>query len=51
MKGFAVGRSIFAQPARRWFAGELTDDQFVDAVDNAYTRFISAWYENKEDQS
>jgi myo-inositol catabolism protein IolC len=29
----------------------MTDDQFIDAVDDTYTRFISAWYKNKEDRS
>lgn len=51
VKGFAVGRSIFASPALRWFAGEMSDDAFVDAVAEAYTQFITTWYQSKEQPS
>lgn len=47
-KGFAVGRGIFADPARRWLADELTDDDLVEAVSGNYARFITTWYQHKE---
>ena len=29
VKGFAVGRTIFADAARRWLAGEMTDEAAI----------------------
>jgi 5-dehydro-2-deoxygluconokinase len=48
VRGFAVGRGIFANPAEHWLAGELTDGQLIDGVASNYTRIISAWYAAKE---
>jgi len=42
-KGFAVGRSIFAAPARAWFAGEATDGEVIDDVAQRYARLIARW--------
>jgi 5-dehydro-2-deoxygluconokinase len=27
VRGFAVGRTIFGEPAQAWFAGRITDEQ------------------------
>jgi 5-dehydro-2-deoxygluconokinase len=43
VKGFAVGRTIFGDAARRWLAGEISD---ADAIADMATRFRSlcdAW--------
>jgi 5-dehydro-2-deoxygluconokinase len=48
VKGFAVGRGIFADPARRWLAGDLTDDGLVGEVSDKYARFIATWHQHKE---
>lgn len=45
IKGFAVGRTIFGQPSRRWMEGELSDQQLVDEVKNNYLRLIGYWRE------
>lgn len=42
-KGFAVGRSIFGDPARAWLAGEATDEEAIGAVAGAYQRLIELW--------
>ena len=42
-KGFAVGRSIFAAPARAWFAGKTSDGEVVDEVAGRYARLIGMW--------
>jgi 5-dehydro-2-deoxygluconokinase len=42
-KGFAVGRSIFADAARRWFAGTARDAEVVDEVAERYARLIALW--------
>ncbi len=42
-KGFAVGRSIFADAAAAWFAGTLDDDGVIDDVATRYQRLIALW--------
>ena len=42
-KGFAVGRSIFGELARQWFAGELNDDEATDRIAEKYERIITIW--------
>jgi 5-dehydro-2-deoxygluconokinase len=42
-KGFAVGRSIFADAARRWFAGAAGDAAVVDEIAERYSRLIALW--------
>ena len=43
MKGFAVGRTIFGQAARDWLAGNITDDEAVEAMAANYARLCSIW--------
>jgi len=42
-KGFAVGRSIFAEAATAWFAGRIGDDEVVATVAARYARLIRLW--------
>jgi 5-dehydro-2-deoxygluconokinase len=42
-KGFAVGRSLFADAAARWFAGTLDDAGVIDEVAERYRRLIRIW--------
>ncbi|QTF07822.1 5-dehydro-2-deoxygluconokinase [Brenneria izadpanahii] len=43
VKGFAVGRTIFGEPATKWFKGELDDAQVVDAVKQNFLKLIGYW--------
>ncbi|MBW1254239.1 bifunctional 5-dehydro-2-deoxygluconokinase/5-dehydro-2-deoxyphosphogluconate aldolase [Pantoea allii] len=43
VKGFAVGRTIFAQPSRQWLQDEIGDDALVTAVKENYLRLIEYW--------
>jgi len=43
VRGFAVGRSIFAGPAAKWFAGELNDDQAVAAMAETFGKLCAIW--------
>lgn len=43
VKGFAVGRTIFAAPARAWLAGQLSDDKVVDAMAANFAALVAAW--------
>ncbi len=45
VKGFAVGRTIFGDVARRWFSGELTDADAVSEMATRYGRLCSIWDE------
>ncbi|MHA1571393.1 MAG: 2-deoxy-5-keto-D-gluconate 6-phosphate aldolase domain-containing protein, partial [Alphaproteobacteria bacterium] len=42
-RGFAIGRSIFAGPARDWFAGEIDDAEAVSRIAASYRRVIALW--------
>ncbi len=42
-KGFAVGRSIFADPSRRWLAGEIDDERVVAEVAERYREIVDLW--------
>ena len=42
-KGFAVGRSIFMEAARLWFAGGITDQDVVSRVQKNYSGLVATW--------
>jgi 5-dehydro-2-deoxygluconokinase len=44
-RGFAVGRSIFADAAAAWFAGRMPDAAVVADVAGRYARLIASWDE------
>ena len=43
VKGFAVGRTIFAKSAAAWMAGELTDEQAIADMAENYQRLCNLW--------
>ena len=48
-RGFAIGRSIYGEPARRWLAGEIDDEELVSAVADRYERMNALW-QNRDAQ-
>jgi 5-dehydro-2-deoxygluconokinase len=42
-KGFAVGRSIFMDSARRWFAGQCSDETAVQEIAARYASLAAKW--------
>ena len=44
-RGFAVGRSIFAESATLWFAGRATDEQVIAEIAQRYARLVTRWDE------
>ena len=44
-RGFAVGRSVFGEPARRWLAQEIDDASLVAEICTNYQAPIRAWRE------
>lgn len=43
VKGFAVGRTIFAAPSQAWLAGTFNDRQLIDEVKKNYLNLIGFW--------
>ncbi len=48
IKGFAVGRTIFNDVARGWFANRLTDDEAIAALASRFSSLVGAWRRAKE---
>jgi 5-dehydro-2-deoxygluconokinase len=43
VKGFLVGRSLWADPSRRWLQQQCSDQELVDAVAANFTVLTRAW--------
>ncbi len=43
VKGFAIGRTIFAEPARAWLSGAITDAEAVDDMAGRYMSLCAVW--------
>ena len=43
VSGFAVGRMIFVEPARKWFAGAIGDAATTRAMAESFARLVALW--------
>jgi 5-dehydro-2-deoxygluconokinase len=43
VKGFAVGRTIFARPAEEWLAGRIDDHAATTQMAESFNRLVDAW--------
>ncbi|MDY4384063.1 bifunctional 5-dehydro-2-deoxygluconokinase/5-dehydro-2-deoxyphosphogluconate aldolase [Pectobacterium brasiliense] len=43
VKGFAVGRTLFAQPAQKWLRNEIDDAELIEQVKHNYLQLIAVW--------
>jgi 5-dehydro-2-deoxygluconokinase len=50
-RGFAVGRSIFMDAARRWFAGACADAHVVQEVARNYASLAALWRKHRGTQA
>ena len=41
--GFAIGRSIWRQPAELWFAKKINDQEAIEGIDRQFNHLLSAW--------
>ena len=41
--GFAIGRTIFSDAAKQWFAGDASDEAAHDMMVTVFERLITAW--------
>jgi 5-dehydro-2-deoxygluconokinase len=49
--GFAIGRSIYGDQARRWLAGEIHDEELMSSVAEGYRRMVSLWQGRAESRT
>src|SRR5215208_5273153 len=49
--GFAIGRSIYGEAARRWLAGEIDDEELMSSVAEGYGRMNSLWGKRTESRT
>ncbi|MQT12221.1 bifunctional 5-dehydro-2-deoxygluconokinase/5-dehydro-2-deoxyphosphogluconate aldolase [Segnochrobactrum spirostomi] len=45
VKGFAVGRTIFAEAAAKWLAGEIDDETATADMARRFATLVEAWHE------
>lgn len=43
VRGFAVGRTIFAEPAQAWLRGSMTDQAATDEMARRFAALVEAW--------
>ncbi len=48
VRGFAVGRTLFADAARKWLAGEITDDEAVDDMATRFGTLCRLWKDSRK---
>jgi 5-dehydro-2-deoxygluconokinase len=51
VRGFAVGRTIFAEAAKRWLNGEMGDDEAVDAMAAKFRTLVDLWLSLEEQRA
>jgi 5-dehydro-2-deoxygluconokinase len=47
VKGFAVGRTIFADAAERWLAGQIDDEAAIADLASKFSTLVDAWRNSK----
>jgi 5-dehydro-2-deoxygluconokinase len=43
VKGFAVGRTIFAEPAKEWLGGRIDDEAAIASMARSFGELVAAW--------
>jgi len=51
VKGFAVGRTIFAEPAKAWLGGRIDDEAAIAAMAWAFGELVAAWQAARQAQA
>jgi 5-dehydro-2-deoxygluconokinase len=47
VKGFAVGRTIFREPARQWFSGAISDETAIASLAHNLQVLVKGWHDAK----
>ncbi|SHF19500.1 5-dehydro-2-deoxygluconokinase [Kaistia soli DSM 19436] len=48
VRGFAVGRTIFAEAAEHWLSGAITDEEAVADMASKFGRLVAAWQDVRQ---
>ncbi len=51
VKGFAVGRTVFADAAQRWMSGAMTDEEAIADMASRFERLADAWRATRNRQA
>jgi 5-dehydro-2-deoxygluconokinase len=51
VKGFAIGRTIWVDPAREWLGGQISDEQAVDEMARRFAALVEAWQERDREKA
>jgi 5-dehydro-2-deoxygluconokinase len=51
VKGFAVGRTIFAEPAKAWLGGRIDDETAIAAMAQVFGDLVAAWQAARQAQA
>jgi 5-dehydro-2-deoxygluconokinase len=51
VKGFAVGRTIFGDAARRWLGGEIDDDAAIKDMSERFRRLVDIWHRDRAEET
>ncbi|MFV0438832.1 MAG: 5-dehydro-2-deoxygluconokinase [Desulfopila sp.] len=51
VKGFAIGRTIFAEPCRQWLAGDLSDEKMIEHIADRYQEMVGIWQQRHQELS
>ena len=51
VKGFAVGRTIFAKAAQSWFLGDTTDEEAISEMAGNYRELCDIWDEARNENA
>lgn len=51
VKGFAVGRTIWSEPAARWLKGEIDDETAVAEMAGNFTTLVEGWRAVRREQA
>ena len=49
IKGFAIGRAIFAKPSEMWLEGKIDDLAYIEAIKENYLKVVALWQQRKKD--
>jgi 5-dehydro-2-deoxygluconokinase len=51
VKGFAVGRTIFVDAARRWLRGDIDDEAAIADMADRFGRLVRSWQKVTADRT
>jgi 5-dehydro-2-deoxygluconokinase len=50
VRGFAVGRTVFAHAAQQWLSGQMSDEQAIADISGRFGTLVNVWLEARDQQ-